>query len=68
MQQEHRREDELLFTAQEVALRCRVHVYTFQRWCRLGAGPKLTLLPGDEHRYAASDVDAWLASRKVRVA
>ncbi len=58
-----------LMTAAEVASLCRVHIVTFQRWCRAGEGPALTLLPGNEHRYATSDVESWRASRrKERVA
>lgn len=53
-----------LLTAQEVAARVRVHIDTFQRWCRRGEGPRETRL-GEVRRYAESDVRAWLASRQV---
>jgi excisionase family DNA binding protein len=53
-----------LWSAQEVAARLRVHVFTFQRWCRAGKGPTATQI-GDTMRYAESDVQRWIQSRRV---
>lgn len=52
-----------LLTAQEVAKLVRVHVVTFQRWCRAGEGPPVTML-GRRPRYRADDVQHWVESRR----
>lgn len=54
--------DEML-TPQQVADLVGVSLRTFQRWCAADAGPVVTNLSGWP-RYAASDVKAWLESRK----
>lgn len=56
---------EELLTAQEVAAIARVHVRTFYRWCRSGAGPDETVMGGSV-RYRESDVRAWMERRPQR--
>jgi excisionase family DNA binding protein len=53
-----------LWSAGEVATRLRVHVYTFQRWCKAGKGPVGTRI-GDTMRYAESDVQRWIQAQRV---
>lgn len=60
---QHEVEWDALMTAQEVADLIRVHVYTFQRWCRQGQGPAETRL-GQVRRYAEGDVKRWLQARQ----
>ena len=64
MQQEGRVQFDTLLTAQEVASLMRVHLRTFQRWCRDGQGPREVRL-GNVYRYAEGDVRSWIATRQV---
>jgi excisionase family DNA binding protein len=50
---------ERLWTEQELADYCHVHVTTVRRWRRNGTGPPVHWA-GNKPRYRRSEVDAWL--------